>query len=78
LAVSALIVAFILAVLLIADFPEPISTGAGGPVYEAEDVRDLAVPLLACVGLVTVLPWLVAYLVAGRKRPAEVESGRPA
>jgi hypothetical protein len=68
LTISATIAAFITVVLLIALFPEPITTVAGDEVYDSQAVTDLVGSLLFCVGVITALPWLVAYALAGRKR----------
>jgi uncharacterized protein (TIGR03382 family) len=67
-AVSALIVLFVTAVLLIASYPERIITVGGDQRYRSEDIRDMVLVVVGCAGVVTILPWLVAYLVVGRRR----------
>jgi hypothetical protein len=68
LTISGTIAAFIAVVLLIARYPEPITTVAGDEVYDSQAITDLVASLIVCVGVITVLPWLVAYALAGRKR----------
>jgi hypothetical protein len=68
--VSVLIMLFVATVQLIAFYPEPVTTVGGDRVYRSEDVRDMVMIVVGCAGVVTVLPWLVAFLVAGRRRRA--------
>lgn len=66
--VSALIVLFVTTAQLIALYPERITTIGGDQRYRSEDVRDMVMVVVGCAGVVTFLPWLVAYLVVGRRR----------
>ncbi|TDC83827.1 hypothetical protein E1193_07885 [Micromonospora sp. KC606] len=76
--VSALIVLFVMTVLLIASYPEGITTFGGDQRYRSEDFRDMVMVVVGYAGVVTILPWLVAYLVVGRRRrPVVGDAGVP-